>query len=224
MATQMQRYPLCMVNNAARVVLDAGGSCMQYTPETSELEVVLHTRGEVLTDLYKVVVCTNKRNDRWGHVTFDAERYEGDMLHGFFETACWERLIAGELVCDMIKGTSTTCDGGCVLGRYHVYIQAPLPDQWVRFEFKRAKTEVTLPYGRMVAREQEYVHEYRNSLRHGASAVHQAKLDELEALPERQKAALMAMHKRLGAASTMGQLDHEMMSMILRYTNPEGLS
>ena len=207
----VQKYPLDMIGDAERVILDAEGSCLEYTPTTNLLEVVLHSRGLRLTGLDKVIV--NKSFPGEWNVLYPT--YTPDTISSFFSSEYWLELIGDDDVeCFMIKGTPTRLRF-MPLGRYLVMLRANYgADAWIQLQFGSAVEETGLSYDRAILREQEYIHEYTA----GGGAVSAAGLirhrANLEALRERRLAAAMSWHSRLGERSILRGLGDEFLKDI----------
>ena len=131
----VRRYPLDMVVDAASVILNAEGSCLEYTPTTNMLEVVLRSRGQRLTGLDMVIVNKCRPGER--NVLYPT--YYPDTFSSFFNSQYWLELIGNDrLECFMIKGTPTR-RSFTPLGRYSVMIRADeMADAWIQLEFKSA--------------------------------------------------------------------------------------
>ena len=203
----VQTYALHMTGDAARVILNDEGSRLEYTPATKKLEVVLRSRGLLLTGLTMVMPCYIDQDGPTSAV------YEDDGLGTFFDSKYWHHLITGHtsLECFMISGTPTT--GLPFHVHYRLSIRAHArPYTWFMFEFSRQVVEQGLSYDRAILREHEYIHEYTNdrfdrySENTAALVRHRA---NLVALQERRLAVMMSLHPRLGDLSGLCHLDIE---------------
>jgi hypothetical protein len=210
-------YALHMIADAACVMLNDEGSRLEYTPSTGKLEVVLHSRGLLLTGLRKVRVCYGGK--QLLHLSFSDDTL--DTLRSFFNSEYWRHLITSDriLKCCKIRGTPTTRDS-LPLGQYHVIFRGAYaePYNFIRFEFSSALVEQGLSWHREILREQEYIHEYTiNCNNAGATAAsliqHRA---NLAALQERALAFTMGSHPRLGGSSILQGLDKHLLKDILR--------
>ena len=159
----VQRYPLHMTYGAARVILNEEGSCLEYTPATGKLEVVLRSRGLLLSGLVMITV-------------YDAQttisQYLGTRFHLFFNSEYWRHLIAhhASLMCYEILGTPTYVysQGGNNTGRHDVsFLSTASPrtgsGKKIKFVFMRTTVKQGLLYDRAILQEQEYTNEAANN-------------------------------------------------------------
>jgi hypothetical protein len=209
----------------ALVILNTEGSCLEYTPNTEKLEVVLQSRGLLLTGLTKVTICSwNPVINRYQHPTFS-----GDRLHTFFHSEQWRDLITGceSLQWAAIRGTPTTLYDDLALrngqSSFSVSVNAHTwPYKWFTFDFSIELEEQELSYDRAILREQEYIHEYTNAAHWSTPkpyenvndvriAYHQA---NLAAMQERRLAVMMSLHPRLGESSGLRHFEKEFLKGI----------
>jgi hypothetical protein len=216
-AGAVHTYALHMVAGAASVILNEEGSRLEYTPSTGKLEVVLRSRGLLLTGLSKVMVCYGNQKDKLLYLSFSDDTL--DTLGSFFNSEYWRHLITGHtsLDCAIIKGTPTT-RGSVPLGQYQVIFRRGSTERYIciRFEFSSALVEQGLSWDREILREQEYIHEYtKHSSDAGATAGLIQHRANLAALQERALAFTMGSHPRLGGSSIWQGLDKDLFKDIL---------